>query len=289
MRNKIEINLEQLKRNIDIVQNHLPKGTEIIAVVKANAYGHGDIAISTYLEKECSVKMFAVAGLDEALKLREGGIKGDILVLSYVQPEDLKTAFDNHITISLISPKHAIEISKAAQKLGITADVHLALNTGMNRIGFDCKTFKQMMTISGVYKLPNLHFTGIFSHFSSSDDLSKGAVPYTKLQLDRFEKVLAYLSERGINPGLRHIANSGAIGKYDGTAFDAVRCGALMYGYNTALDAKLPVKPIMKWETTIYSTRTLEFGDAVSYSRKYVASEEARIATLGIGYADGLP
>lgn len=289
MRNKIEISLGQIKSNLSVVKDHLPKGTKIIAVVKANAYGHGDIETSRFLEKECDVYMFAVAGLYEALRLREAGIKKDILVLSYIEPDDLKTAIDNNITLSVISPQHAVAMSEAAVKLNKTPNVHLALNTGMNRIGFDCKTFKQMMTIAGAYKLPGLKFTGIFSHFSSSDDLSKGADSYTRLQLERFEKILSYLSERGIKPGLRHIANSGAIGKYSTASFDAVRCGALMYGYNTAFDAKLPVKPVMTWTTAIYSVRTLEFGDAVSYSRKYTANGPVKIATLGVGYADGLP
>jgi len=289
MRNRLEINLGQLKSNLNIVRNRLPKNTGIIAVVKANAYGHGDIPISKFLEKDCDIAMFAVAGLGEALRLRQAGISKDILVLSYVDPADLQIAIDNKITLSIISPEHAIAMSEAAGKIYVEPSVHLALNTGMNRIGFDCKTFKQMMTIAGVYKLPNLKFTGIFSHFSSSDDLSKGADSYTQLQLERFEKILSYLSERGINPGLRHIANSGAIGKYPTTSFDAVRCGALMYGYNTAFDAKLPVKPVMKWTTSISTTRMLDFGDAVSYSRKFVAPDAMRIATLCVGYADGLP
>jgi len=289
MRNRIEVNLGQLKYNLNIVKSNLPKDTKIIAVVKANAYGHGDIAISQFLEKECDITMFAVAGLDEALRLRKGGITKDILVLSYVDPSDLQLALDNKITLSIISPEHAIAISEAAGKLCATPNVHLALNTGMNRIGFDCKTFKQMMTIAGAYKLPNLNYTGIFSHFSSADDLSKGAESYTLLQLERFEKIISYLSERGINPGIKHLANSGGIGKYKGTSFDAVRCGALMYGYNTAMDAKLPVKPILRWVAAISTTRQLEFGDAVSYSRKFVAPDLMKIATLCIGYADGLP
>lgn len=289
MRNKIEVNFAQLKRNLDLVKNHLAADTKIIAVVKANAYGHGDIMVSKFLEEETDVLMFAVAGLYEALRLRKAGIKKDILILSYVDPADLQIAQENNLTLSIISPEHAIAMSEAAGKLYISPNVHLALNTGMNRIGFDCKTFKQMMTIAGVYKLPNLNFTGIFSHFSSSDDLTKGADSYTQLQIERFEKILAYLSERGINPGLRHIANSGAIGKYPSIALDAVRCGALMYGYNTAMDAKIAVKPIMKWLATVSTTRTLDFGDAVSYSRKFVAPKETKIATLCIGYADGLP
>lgn len=289
MRNRIEVNLNQLKANLETVKSNLSKGTDIIAVVKANAYGHGDIGVSKYLEESCQIRTFAVAGLDEALRLREGGIKSDILVLSYIDPEDLALAVNNNITIALISPEHAIAMSNKAGELGVKAKAHLKINTGMNRVGFDCKTFKQLMVIAGAYKLPNLDFTGIFSHFSSSDDLSKGAEPYTQLQLERFEKVLQYLSEQGIKVGLRHISNSGAIGKYKFANFDAVRCGALMYGYNTAVDAKMNVKPVMQWKAAISTVRTVGFGDAISYSRTFVAKEEMKIATICIGYADGLP
>ena len=289
MRTKLRVSLDKIKYNLDVVRQQLPQGCKIIAVVKANAYGHGDIPVSTYIEKECDVHMFAVASLGEALSLRNGGIKKDILVLSYVDPEDLATAIENNVTLAIISPEHAIAMSEKAVSLGKKPNVHLKLNTGMNRVGFDCKTFKQLMAISGVYKLPNLNFTGIFSHFSSSDDTSKGADPYTKLQLERFSKVMAYLSERGVDPGLKHISNSGAIGKYPQARFDAVRCGALLYGYNTAMDAKLPVVPVMTWTAAISTVRTIDFGDAVSYSRRFVAKEPTKIATLCIGYADGLP
>ena len=289
MRTLLEINLPKIKYNLEVVRDVIPDNCDIIAVVKANAYGHGEKEVSRYLLKECGIRRFAVASLFEAIKLRSHIDEGEILVLSYVDPAELEEALDNDITLSLISPEYAIAISQEAARLGRTAKVHLKLNTGMNRVGFECKTFKNMMTIAGAYQLPNLEFTGIFSHFSSSDDMSSGAEPYTKLQLERFNKVISYLSERGINPGLKHISNSGAIGKYPEARFDAVRCGALMYGYNTAFDAKLPVVPVMEWKTVISMVREIDFGDAVSYSRKFVAKEPVKIATLCIGYADGLP
>ena len=289
MRNKIEVNLGKIKYNLKVVRDVLPKDCRVIAVVKANAYGHGDKAVAAYLQDECGIDFFAVAGLDEALRLREAGITKDILVLSYVDPAELSFAIENNITLAVVSAEHAIALSCEAHNLGKTANVHLTLNTGMNRVGFDCKTFKQIMTIAGAYKLPNLNFTGIFSHFSSADDPSSAAVPYTRLQLERFSKVLSYLSERGIDPGLKHISNSGAIAKYPNARFDAVRCGALMYGYNTAQDAKLPVVPVMEWKALITCIREIDFGDAVSYSRKFVAKGPTKIATLSVGYADGLP
>ena len=163
----------------------------------------------------------------------------------------------------------------------------------MNRIGFDCKTEEQLQIIADAYRKYNsesspVRITGIFSHFSSADDTSAGADPYTKLQLSRYERVLAHLAHSNIAPGLRHISNSGGIGKYPQARFDAVRCGALIYGYNTAMDAKLPVQPAMQWKTAVTVVRTIDEGDAVSYSRKFIAKGPRTIATIGIGYADGL-
>ena len=160
MRTKLRVSLDKIKYNLDVVRQQLPQGCKIIAVVKANAYGHGDIPVSTYIEKECDVHMFAVASLGEALSLRNGGIKKDILVLSYVDPEDLAIAIENNVTLAIISPEHAIAMSEKAVSLGKKPNVHLKLNTGMNRVGFDCKTFKQLMAISGVYKL--IFFTHLF-------------------------------------------------------------------------------------------------------------------------------
>lgn len=288
MRNWLEISLDKLKENLNIVRSQLPEGCDIIAVVKANAYGHGEKEIARALERSCGIRYFAVASLGEAKNLRSEGVcNGEILVLSYVSAEELKYANEQNITLAAISMQHAMELSNKASELGIKAKVHIKLNTGMNRVGFECKTQKDLELLSTAYALPNLDITGIFSHFSSSDDLSDGADEYTKLQLSRFENTLSFLESRGINPGLRHISNSGAIGKYPNARFDAVRCGALMYGYNTAVDAKLPVKPIACWKASISCVRTLEKGDAVSYSRHFIAKGGEKIATICVGYADG--
>lgn len=289
MRTWLEIDLNQIARNVDVVRATLPKNCQIIAVVKANAYGHGDIRISEHLERRCGIKMFAVACLEEALHLREGGITGEILVLGYVDPAEAHIAVEKNITLTVVSAEHAIKLSEAAQAMDIKIGCHLKINTGMNRIGFECKTFKQIVAVAGVYKLPGLDFTGIFSHLSSADDSSAGADPYTRLQIERFCKVLSFLSERGIKPGMRHISNSGGTAKYPQVSFDAVRCGALIYGYNTAKDAPLPIKPVMQWKTIISAVRDIDFGDAVSYSRMYIAKGPLKIASICVGYADGLP
>jgi len=286
MRNWLEVDLGKLEKNIETVKAVLPKDCQMIAVVKANAYGHGEAKICRAL-KLFGIDKFAVASLGEALYIREEGIDGDILVLSYVDPEDVPVAVDKNITLAAISSDYVREAGRIAAAVGMNVKMHMKVNTGMNRVGFNCKTEDDLKAIAEAYSVPGTEFTGIFSHFSSSDDMSEGADEYTKMQLLAFEKVLTYLEKRGIDPGLRHISNSGAIGKYSEARFDAVRCGALMYGYNTAMDAPMDVVPIGTWKAKISCIRTLEEGDAVSYSRHYIAKGGERIATLCVGYADG--
>ena len=293
MRTWLEIDFSQMKKNLDVVKSVLPGDCELIAVVKANAYGHGFVKTAEKLA-EFGVKRFAVACISEAMELREAKVPGSVLVLGSTEPADAALAAENDITIACTGAEHFEALRKAAKGLKKPLNIHIAINTGMNRIGFDCKTEEQLDQIAAAYKAANgdpdspIRITGIFSHFSSSDDTSEGADPYTKLQLSRYETVLAHLKKHRIDPGLRHISNSGGIGKYPQARFDAVRCGALIYGYNTAFDAKLPVEPAMEWKTSVTVIRTIDKGDAVSYSRKFIADGPRVIATLGIGYADGL-
>ena len=296
MRTWLEVDLGLIKKNIETVKQTLPEGCQIIAVVKANAYGHGDAKIAQALRR-FGITHFAVACIDEAAQLRNAGLQGEIIVLGYTDPQDVVRATQMDITLACVGRSHFKELYAAAQEATKPLKIHLAINTGMNRIGFECRTPEQLERIYKSYNTVKndiaqgeqvIDICGIFSHFSSSDDTSEGAEAYTEKQLERFNMVLDFLKSRGIEPGLRHISNSGAIGKYPRARFDAVRCGALLYGYNTAMDAKLPVEPVMEWKTKVTCVRTIERGDAVSYSRKFVADKPTVIATLGVGYADGL-
>ncbi len=286
MRNWLEVDPNKIAYNLDTVREALPEGCDIIAVVKANAYGHGEAKVCRILE-DLGITRFAVASLGEAINVREAGISGDILVLSYVDPADVPEAVSENITLAAISMDYARELSAIAVKNGFTVKAHLKINTGMNRVGFDCITEDQLQEIAAVYNLPGIEFTGIFSHFSSSDDLSEGADEYTLMQLENYKTVLHYLEQQGIDPGLRHISNSGAIGKYPQARFDAVRCGALMYGYNTAVDAPMDVKPVGTWKAVVSCVRSLPGNAAVSYSRHYIAKGGEKVATVCVGYADG--
>jgi len=287
MRTWLEVNFRQMYKNLTAVRNVLPEGCRIIAVVKANAYGHGDIQVAQKLES-FGIDCFAVACTDEAMTLRRAGITSDIIILGYTEIKDAPMAAENRLTLTCVGPQHLSELSAAMEGRPEELLVHLAINTGMNRIGFDCRTDEQLQAIADAYSTANLNVCGIFSHFSSADDTSSGADEYTNLQLSRYESVLDCLRKKGIDPGLKHISNSGGIGKYPMARFDAVRCGALLYGYNTAMDAKMRVSPVMEWKTRVTCVRTIDKGDSVSYSRRFTAERPTRIATLGVGYADGL-
>ena len=236
------------------------------------------------------VSRFAVATLGEALELRDAGIEGEILVLAYVGGEDAGLMADKNIAVAVVSADHAKEMSDAAKKAGKTLSVHVKINTGMNRVGFDCYTDSQLDEIAAAYSLPNLKFAGIFTHFSSSDDSSEGAEPYCDYQMANFNRVIAMLDSKGIDYGCRHMSNSGGIQKYPKAHFDAVRCGILLSGYNTAFNAPMfDVKPIGRWTVKVTSVRTMPVGSCVSYSRHFTAERETVAATLAIGYGDGWP
>ena len=159
MRNWLEVDLGRLKHNIDTVRGVLPEGCDIFAVVKANAYGHGEAKISRALS-ELGIVRFAVASLGEALNIREEGIDGEILVLSYVDPEDVAEAVNNNITLAAISYEYAEEVGRIASSLGLSVKMHMKINTGMNRVGFDCRSDRDLKKIADAYDIEGLYFTG---------------------------------------------------------------------------------------------------------------------------------
>lgn len=286
----LTVDLGRLRKNLTVIRSRLPESCDVYAVLKANAYGQGDVVIGRTLA-EFGVRRFCMATVQEAKLLRDTGITGEILILSYVGPQDVADLVKSSLTATVVSPEHARALNDMAAALHVTLPVHIKINTGMNRIGFDCKTDEELRAIADAYSLPSLRFTGIFSHFSSSDDESAGAADYCRLQIARFNRVLDFLKEKGIDVGTRHISNSGGVQKYPEARYDAVRCGALLAGYNTSPDksAAFPIEPVSEWRAAVTCLRTLEAGDAVSYSRKFIAAAPTRVATVAVGYADGWP
>lgn len=286
----LEIDLDRLQYNLTQLRAHLAPGCEISAVVKADAYGQGAVPIAQYLQQNQGIARFCVACFSEAVKLREAGITGEILILAYTTPELTGEILKYDLTQSVASPEYACELDEQARLAGGIVKMHVKLDTGMTRTGFDCKTPQDIAQIVKVYQMPNLSAAGTFSHFSSADDGSEGADEYCHMQITRFNEVIAALREQGCNLGTLHMCNTGGIQKYPQAHFDMVRCGAAMAGYNTAAHIpKWDLKIMSALKVTVISLRDVQPGTPVSYSRTFKAEKPLRVAVLSIGYADGYP
>lgn len=286
----LEIDLDRLHYNLAQLRAHLAPGCEISAVVKANAYGQGAVPIAKYLQQHEGVTRFCVACLSEAIELREAGITGEILMLAYTAPELADEILKYDLTQSVASLEYAQILNEQAQLSGGIIKMHIKLDTGMTRTGFDCKTPQDIAQATEVYRLPNLLVTGTFSHFSSADDGSAGADEYCQLQIERFKAATEALRALDCKLGTLHMCNTGGIQKYPQAHFDMVRCGAEMAGYNTAVHIpKWDLKIMTALKVTVISLRNVETGTPVSYSRTFKAEKPLRVAVLSIGYADGYP
>ncbi|HWP50638.1 MAG TPA: alanine racemase [Clostridia bacterium] len=286
----LEIDLDRLHYNLTLLRAHLAPSCEISAVLKANAYGQGAVPIARYLQQHEGITRFCVACLSEAVELREAGITGEILMLAYTTPELAGEIIKYDATQSVASLAYAHALDEQARLTGGTIKMHIKLDTGMTRTGFNCKTPQDIAQIYEVYQLPNLRATGTFSHFSSADDGSEGANEYCHVQIERFNEATAALWSQGCQLGTLHMCNTGGIQKYPQAHFDMVRCGAEMAGYNTAMHIpKWDLKIMTALKVTVISLRDIETGTPVSYSRTFKAEKTMRVAVLSIGYADGYP
>ena len=286
----LEVDLDCLHHNIALLRTHLTPGCEAMAVVKANAYGQGAVQIARYLEENENVKWFGVACLSEATELRAAGIKGDILVLAYTRPELAPELIKNNITQAVASWEYALKLNTQAQKAGDNVKAHVKLDTGLTRTGFDCRTPEEVGLVAEVFRLPSLEVTGVFSHFASADDGSSGADEYCLQQISRYNTTLKQLEALGCQLGVRHMCNTGGIQKYPQAHFDLVRCGALLYGYNTGAHIEpWDVKLVTQLKAAVISLREIGPGTPVSYSRTFKAEKPLKVAVLSIGYADGYP
>lgn len=284
-----EINLDSLRHNANIIQKSLPSGTEMLAVVKADAYGHGDRAVSRELE-DIGVSWFGVSNLEEGISLRAAGIRGQILIFGFTPPSLAKELAQHRIIQAVLGEEYARELGAAAIKAGVQVEGHLKLDTGMGRIGFVIgHDGGGLEPLAEACALPGLSITGAFSHFSSSDDLSEEGIAYTMEQTRRFSQAISGLRARGIPLPFCHLQNSAGIVSYPECRFSAVRAGIILYGHSLPfLPGKgLDLRPVMSLRSTVAMVKTVKPGDCISYSRTFRAEREMRIATIPVGYADG--
>ena len=280
-----EINLDNINFNLNNIRKLLKEDTKICTVLKANAYGHGSVEIAKFLENK-NVDYFAVARLEEAIELRENNIKMPILCLGFVPEESLEYALENNITLTIYSLEMAKKLNDISEKTGITANIHIKIDTGMSRIGFEAseESIDQIVNISN---LNNLYIEGIYTHFAKSDEIDKD---FTYKQADRFKFMVDSIEKRGINIPIKHVSNSAAIIDLPEYNFDMVRAGIMLYGLYPSLNVNqtiVQLKEVMCLKAKISFVKTIEANCGVSYGLKYKSKKEMLIATLPIGYADG--
>ena len=277
-RNRRVVDLDAIRHNIRIIRTMVPEKTRIMAVVKADAYGHGSVETAR-AALEAGASFLAVATVPEGLELREGGVSAPVLVLGESTPEEMEWAAAEEITLTVCTPEDIRTAGEASRVTGHELAVHLKLDTGMGRIGVRNMDERDAV-LEAIAQTEGVRLTGVFTHFADADGDSAA---YTDMQLSRFISMTADL------PGdvLRHCANSAAIlRRMPEAAFDMVRAGIVMYGYPpVATDADF--RMCMRWESRIMFLKTVEKGDFVSYGCTYHAHDRRVVATVSCGYGDG--
>ena len=285
----LEINLSHLKNNIEQIRSLISKDMDIICVVKANGYGLGSINISKYLSS-IGINYFAVATLQEALDLRiKGKVQGEIIILSWTPISEKSTLIKYNLTQTLVDYDYAEKLNELP---GIVK-CHVKVDTGMNRFGQKPSDIEK---IKKLYQFKNLNILGIFSHLCRVREFGDEPDNYTKMQIENFNSIIERLEKEGINVGLKHILNSFGILRFNEKKYHMVRPGLLMYGVspdpdNEQIDKLLDennFKPVASLRCKVMTVKTIEKGEKVGYNSKYIANEKTKIATISIGYADGL-
>ena len=282
-----EISLEAIGHNIREVKKRLPEGVKLLGVVKANAYGHGAVPVASYLENQ--VDYFATATIEEAVELRENGISAPILILGYVSPSQYGDLVEYDITQTIDSYAQALALEKEAARQNRKAKAHLAVDTGMTRIGFQV-TEHDADEAAKIADLPHIELECMFTHFSCADQEDK---TYCSMQMEKYDKMTALLAERGVTIPLRHICNSAGIMEFDDHRFEMVRSGIITYGIYPSEEVKkerLDLIPALSWKSHVIHVKEVGPGIGVSYGATYVTEKPmTRIATVSAGYADGYP
>lgn len=279
-----EVDLDAIRHNIMEMKKHIRPETKLLAVVKADAYGHGAVAVAKALEDLADY--YAVAHLAEGMELRRYGIRTPILVLGACMPEEFEELIKNEITINIFRLEDARRLSETALRMKAKAKVHIKLDTGMSRIGFSC-TREAVEEIKQIAELPGIEAEGIFTHFAKADERNKEAFEY---QLNQFRYMLGCLEAEGITFPLRHAANSAAIMEEGDLELDMVRSGISTYGLYPSEEVEkstADLKPAMSLRSKITYIKTVPAGTGIGYGWTYVTDRETRVATVPVGYADG--
>ncbi len=285
-----EIDLDKAEHNYHAVKQAVGDGVKVCCVIKANAYGHGAIRMASFYQK-MKADYLAVSNIEEALQLRKKRITLPILILGYTPEECAGVLALHRITQSVYSYEYGKKLADCAAALGVQVKIHIKLDTGMGRIGFLCREEgdRELDLAAEICKSPSLIPEGIFTHFASADENIDGDA-FTAEQLQCFLNGVAYLEQVGIRFSIRHCANSAAIFDHPECHLDMVRAGVVLYGLKPSDKLRrLPdLQPVMTLKSVISHVKDLYPGQTVSYGRTFLATRKTSVATVPIGYADGL-
>ena len=278
---RVKVSLDAIERNFDAVREKA--GVPVMAVVKADAYGHGAIQVARLLQDKCA--FFGVSSMLEAMELRKAGLKNPILILGHTPTSAFPTAIAEGIRPTIFHYDDAVALSQAAQDLGLTAPFHFAVDTGMSRIGFQADEASADIC-ARIAGLANLRAEGIFSHFATADcaDLSRA-----QAQAQRFDAFVNMLKERGVEIPIRHLDNSAGLMNFS-HHYEMVRSGIVTYGMYPSDDVSpelLNLEPAMQFLSRVTHVKTLPAGREISYGGTYVTEQPTVVATIPVGYADG--
>lgn len=279
--NYCEIDLDAIRHNVGVMKSHIAGGAKFLAVVKANAYGHGAVPVAR-AALEAGADMLAVAIPEEGVELRRAAIDAPILVLGGAEPEAADAIVASRLTQVVFDEARIRALSAAGERLGMTAQVHLKLDTGMNRIGVRTPgEVRELVAL--IDSLPGIELTGCFTHMATADEDDRAG---TLAQIARFEALCAAIAQVHPAPITRHAANTACIFRYPQAHFDMVRGGIALYGYPPVPEA-VGLRPAMRWVARGVYVKTIAPGERVSYGGTFEAQRETRVMTVPVGYADG--
>lgn len=281
-----KVNLDNIQKNMQAVREKFGDDMIIMGIVKANAYGHGAVEVAKALV-EYGAGMLGVAAIDEAVELRENGIDAPILILGQIFRQDYAAAIENDVTCTVVDIVTAQGISQKAKELGKIAKVHIKIDTGMGRIGFQPDIDGEMQ-IKSVFELENLSVDGAFTHFACADFEDKTSA---NAQKEKFLNFTDKLISEGYKFPIRHMYNSASAMELTGYAGEMVRCGIMLYGLypSDEMNKDYKLYPALEFKSSVSFVKSVKKGFTVSYGSTYVAEKDMKIATVPAGYGDGYP
>lgn len=280
-----EVNLDAIEHNFNELKSCVNDNVKLCAVIKADGYGHGAVTLAELLKDKADY--FAVATVDEAVELRNAGVMLPILILSYVHPDDFEAVINNEIAITCFSKENALKYNETAKSLNKKGLMHIAIDTGMTRIGFALND-ESVCDIKDIFDLENITICGVFSHYACADMTDKST---SKMQTERYKAFVKKCEDKGVVFPIHHLCNSAGISEFN-EHFDMVRMGISLYGLYPSDEVdmeKVKLIPAMTFKSHITHIKDVPAGEGISYGHIYKTTETRKIATVSAGYADGYP